>query len=434
MERVSHWRWLVAPVLAAAALVLVRLAAQPVARTPIDHDLPLVALLIGCWAWAARDSRWSRAIEMAVPLLAIALLALGDHDRVRLAAFGIVAAGAFAIATVQARPDAGERCALLLTGLVLLRWMPLASLEIWRELLVAGGTLLVFAAVGGFDDLRRETLPLTLTAALAAGLVTPIHPARAMLFPYLLALLLFVTRSRSLAGALSVAAFVAAYAGRSTKGPLFVAVGIALLIVALIMQRRERRERSERAEAPSTRFAVPRLVIGAAAVALLALWPWSGVLARALPLVARYEPHGEQQPVGYALAASESATLSLPQGVRHLIVTASGANAARLRTGRMLGTVEGVSEGSSVCRSIMRIGDVADFGFGRPSQFFASRNAYPRRSEWDLRDYGMQAWVYGAGRVSLVCPREIAAIKLTAAADLPPDARLQIESIETSAR
>lgn len=242
------------------------------------------------------------------------------------------------------------------------------------------------------------------------------------------ALLLFVTRSRSLAAVLSVASFVAAYAGRSSKAPLFVAAGMALLVLALV------RKRGERTETSATSLAFPRLVIGSFAVSLLALWPWSGVIARALPLVARYEPAGEQQLVGYALAASESATLTLPRRARHVVVTASGANAARLRPGRLLGAIEGVDDSSTVCRGTIRIGDVADFGFGRPSQFFASRNSFPRISGWDLRDFGMQAWVYGAGRVSLGCPRHIDAVRVTAAADLPPDARLQIESIETSPR
>ena len=415
---------------AATGLALARIAAQPVARTPIDHDLPLVALLIIAWAWAARDSAWARAIEMAVPLLAIALLAFGDGDRLRLAAFGVITAGAFAIAAVHAQRDIGGRCALVLGGMILLRWLPLASVEILRESIVVAGTVLVFLVLGGFegDDRPRASTPLILMASLAVGLVTPIHPGRAMLFPFVIALLLFLVRSSSLAAVLSAAAFVAAYAGRSSKGPLFVAAGIALLVASLVS--RMRLPEQSRA----TPLAPMRLLLSAIAFALLALWPWSGVVARALPLVPRYEPPGEQQLLGYALAASESATFDLPPRVRHVVVTASGANAARMRPGTLLGTIEAVSDASSDCRRSIRIGDVADFGFDRSTQFFASRNSFPRWSEWDLRDYGIHAWVHGAGRVAIGCGHDISSLRITAAPGLPPDARLQIESIETPAR
>lgn len=416
------------PLLAAGALALVRTAAQPGAGTPIDHDLPLIALLVGVWAWASRDSVWSGAIEMAVPLLAIALLAVGDDDRVRLAGFGIIAASAFALAVMHTRPGIAERCALLISGIVLLRWMPLASVEIGREVVVILGTTLIFAALGGFDACRRNAFPLILIAALGVSLVTPIHPGRALLFPLVMALLLAVTRSRSLALLFCGVAFVLAYAGRATKAPLFVASGIALLILVVITKRTDG---SEGEPAPPGAL---RLVIGGVGLALLSLWPWSGVIARALPLVPRYEPPGEQQKVGYALAASESATIEVPAHVRHLVVTASGANAARMRPGRLLGRIEAMSDARIVCERSIRIGDVADFGFDRPSQFFASRNSYPRRSGWVVQGYGMGAWVDGGGRVSLRCPRDIASLRLTAASDLPPDARLQIDFIEISPR
>ena len=421
MVRVPHWRWLVFSGLSAISLVLVRVAAQPVARTPIDQDLPLIALLVGGWAWATRDTVWSRTIEMAVPLLAIALLTLVAHDRLRLAAFGIIAASALATAAVHARHHLGERCALVLGGVILLRWLPLASVEFLRESIVLAGTTLVYFVLGSSDK-ENERAPLILAAALAVGLATPIHPGRAMVFPFVLALLLFLIRSRSLAALLSAAAFVAAYAGRSAKGPLFVTAGIALLVLVLLPRSRKR-EVSSRALAPL------RLVLLATAFALLTLWPWSGVIARALPLVPRYEAAEEEQVVlGYALAASESATIDVPPRVRHLVVTASGANAARMRPGRVLGTIE-VAGDAAPCRRSIRIGDASDFGFDRSTQFFSSRNSYPRASAWDLRGYGMQAWIHGAGRVALGCGREIASLRVTAAADLPPDARLQIESI-----
>lgn len=365
-------------------------------------------------------------MEMAVPLLAIALLVLTDHDRLRLAAFGLIAATAFAMAAVHARREAAERGTLVAGGLLLLRWLPLTSVEVLRESIVLAGTVLVFFVLGGFEDRPRADASFILIAALAVGLVTPIHPGRAMLFPFVLALILFLVRSSSLALLFSVAAFVTAAAGRSTKGPLFVAAGIAFLLLALIPKAGGAIWRSY--------FVPVRVLLAAIAFAFFSLWPWSGLIARALPLVSRYQAPGDRQFLGYALAASQSVTIDLPPRVRRVVITASGANAARMRPGRLLGTIEGVSDASTVCRRSLVIGDVADFGFDRPSQFFASRNSFPRSSEWDLRDYGMHAWVHGAGRVALDCGHHLSSLRITAAAGLAPDTRLQIESIEAPAR
>ncbi|MEO6260675.1 MAG: hypothetical protein ABIP63_10000 [Thermoanaerobaculia bacterium] len=429
MQRILHWRWLLASALAPIGIALVRIAAQPMARTPIDRDLPLVALLIVGWSWAARESRWARAMEMAVPLLAIALLVLTDDDRLRLAAFGLIAATAFAMATVHARREAAERCTLVVSGLLLLRWLPLTSVEVLRESIVLAGTVLVFFVLAGFGDRDRPRADASfiLIAALAVGLVAPIHPGRAMLFPFVLALLLFLVRSSPLALLFSIAAFVSAASGRSTKGPIFVAAGIAFLVLALVPRTRPR------LQAPNASFPM-RVLPAAIAFAFFAFWPWSGLIARALPLVSRYQVPGDRQFLGYALAASQVVTIDLPPRVRRVVVTASGANAARMRPGRLLGTIEGLTGASPVCRRSIVIGDVADFGFDRPSQFFSSRNSFPRFSEWDLRDYGMHTWIQGAGRVALDCGHDVSSLRITAAPGLAPDTRLQIESIEAPAR
>jgi hypothetical protein len=164
----------------------------------------------------------------------------------------------------------------------------------------------------------------------------------------------------------------------------------------------------------------------AAAISLFAMWPWSGVVARALPVVTRFEPPaGEIRVVGLALARGESRTVDGLKPVLHLTVIASAANAAQFTPGRVIGFID-----AGGCTRAVRIGDVADFGFTRRPHFFAARNSLPGISRGDVRDYGATAWVHGAGAIGVACRGAITSLRFRAADDLPPDARLQIESIE----
>jgi hypothetical protein len=122
-----------------------------------------------------------------------------------------------------------------------------------------------------------------------------------------------------------------------------------------------------------------------------------------------------------ALRAAESVSLGVPAGTRSVVITASGARMSRMRRGALVGRF-GDRE--------VRVGDIADFGFMRREQFFASRNTPPRVPTDDIRDSGSRAWLYGAGRVTVRVPRGATSVMVTAANDLPRDARLQIESIE----
>ncbi|HYU23683.1 MAG TPA: hypothetical protein VEO74_00650, partial [Thermoanaerobaculia bacterium] len=164
------------------------------------------------------------------------------------------------------------------------------------------------------------------------------------------------------------------------------------------------------------RLALPAYV---AAMALFVLWPWSGLVARAMPGFFRAAPPSPRaRTIGVALAASQSIDVAVPPGTRRAIVVASGANVARLKQGRTIGSVNDTP---------IRIGDVADFGFMRREQFFTARNPLPARPVADIRGYGQAAFLYGAGFV--VVPGA-ESLHISAASDLPANARLQVESVD----
>jgi hypothetical protein len=198
----------------------------------------------------------------------------------------------------------------------------------------------------------------------------------------------------------AVALLAAAPFARAEHAPLWVAAAIAVAMPLL-----------ERA-----RVALPAYV---AAIALFALWPWSGLVARAMPRFFRaMPPSPAAKTVGVALAASQSIDIAVPAGTKDAVVVVSGANVARFKDGRVIGSIN---------ETPIRIGDVADFGFMRREQFFAARNPLPRRPVADIRGYGQAAFLYGAGRM-FVPAAEL--LHIAAAGDLPPDARLQVESVE----
>jgi hypothetical protein len=64
----------------------------------------------------------------------------------------------------------------------------------------------------------------------------------------------------------------------------------------------------------------------------------------------------------------------------------------------------------------------------RREHFFASRNRPPRTPLADIHEYGASAWLHTAGRIPLAVGR--LRLEFGAAADLPPNTRLQIEAVE----
>ena len=107
---------------------------------------------------------------------------------------------------------------------------------------------------------------------------------------------------------------------------------------------------------------------------------------------------------------------------------------ARFKPGRIVGTIEARDRRGGVTTRAIRIGDVADFGFTRRDQFFASRNPLPRFSPGEIRDYGTNAWLWGAGRTAIACTADLVSLRVVAVSDLPPQTHLQIDSVEFPAR
>jgi hypothetical protein len=385
--------------------------------TPIDAHLPLVIALVLACAWAARGTGWSSAIQCAVPLLLTAMMTIADV-RTRLMAYGIIVTATFAVA-VFATARETERwhpagwpggaspptVVLATVGVVLLRWIPLRDVHVLKELIVLSGSIgLLFAIRRRGADEAPALLAVLLLAA-----VTPISPGKMVLLPLTVALLVFVTR-RVPQVAIGAAFLIFAFFARYSLATIYVAVAIVFFVPLLNRVK------------PLTY---------ATAIAIFALWPWSGIIARALPVVRNYEPSaGDVRRIVWALAPSEVRTIDVPPHVRHAVVTASGGQMARLRRGRVVGTIEATdTRGRTVTRPIT-IGDIADFGFTRREQFFASRNPLPRFSPGEIRGYGANAWVWGGGRTAIASPADIASLRVTAAPNLPHDAHLQIDSVE----
>jgi len=374
----AEFRYVVSALLSAAALFVV------CSGTPIDRAMPFVGVAIVFLAFVAR----CEAIEICIPLLVAAAVTLPE-ERVRLLAYGVIVAGAFAAAVAVVPRRFVESAAIAVAAVLVLRWLPWSNVEVVRELIVLLGALAVLLAA-----------PRSIVGAVAVALVTPTHPGKALLYPFIVAAIVFVARSVPAAIGAAIAMLAAAHFARAEHAPLWVAAAVAVAMPLL-----------ERA-----RVALPAYV---AAIALFVLWPWSGLVARAMPNFFRAAPPSRAaKTVGVALAASQSIDVAVPPGTKDAIVVVSGANVVRFKEGRVIGSINDTP---------IRIGDVADFGFMRREQFFAARNPLPRRPVADIRGYGQAAFLYGAGRMFVPAAESL---HIAAAGDLPPNVRLQVESVE----
>jgi hypothetical protein len=328
---------------------------------------------------------------------------------------------------------------LTLVGIALLRWIPIRDVHVIKELIVAAGSIALLFAIprrrdpsaslrAGYAGPAGETPALL--AVLAVAVVTPLSPGKMALFPFAVAILVLGSRALDamLPGehhetakardratyVIATALLVAAYFVRYSLATVYIAAAIVFLVPLL-----------ERV----------RPLTYAAALVIFALWPWSGIIARALPVVRHYEPSdGYSRPVVSALAPSEVLPLGVPPHVRHVVITASGGQMARFKPGRVVGTIEATDRRGHITTREIGIGDVADFGFLRREQFFGSRNPFPHFSPGEIRDYGANAWVYGSGRTALACTGDIATLRVIAAPNLPPQSHLQIDAVEFPAR
>jgi hypothetical protein len=289
----------------------------------------------------------------------------------RLIGFGVIAALAFGGALFALDDLTSARAAgFALSAVALLRWIARERFEPGRELLIAGGCVLIAVAARG----RRPGLAL----AVLAALVSPAIPVRTVAVPYVVAIVCWIV-----------------CLPRSPLNP-----------------ERERR---------------PSVLVESASTLLVAavvlLFPWSGAAARALPFFWRVHAPGERIALRWALAPGQTVTLDLPDGATALIV--SGANTLQFRRGTLLGRID---PGATP----IRIGGVADWGYARREQFWRSRNAMPRNPAGAIHDYGYESWIDGAGRIPLSAAAR--RIEITADRTLPAEVRLQVEAIELERR
>jgi len=371
---VERLRWILTAALSAYACYL---AVQH--ATPIDQALPFLAVIVTVVAWVSYP-----AVMLAVPLLIVAEISFFDEGT-RLLALGAVMAAAFAVSLqFIPRVDAGS---------------PVTP--------QAGGPQATPSPLHRRSRVyARDKVVLAIAAILVLRWI-PLDHVRIGRELFLLALcvtIVFVLGRTPFAVlvAVAVALFTPAIPLRTLALPLIV------LFVATLARA----------------FGMPRIVLiwpSSVALAFLMLFfAWSGIVARAFPYFFKApRPEAERILWQESLGPNRSATYEVPQGARSLIV--SGANVAKLRRGALLGRIEpgGIA---------VRIGDAADWGYLRRDHFYGTRNPLPRDPAGKIRGYGYEAWLDGAGRVPL--PRGARVIRVTAAAELPADALLQVEGFE----
>lgn len=335
--------------------------------TPVDQALWLIALCVTLVAWATYP-----ALMVAVPVLIVTEIAVADEG-LRLLLFGVIVATVFAGGAPASRR--------------LIRGRP---------------------APGGGDAARSAGVDAGVPLLIAAIVLLRWIPLANVLVVRELFLLIVAIAIVLLLGSTPFAVAVGVITALITP-----AVPLRTLVLPLVVLA---------VAALARYFGMPRwklTIPSTIAVSFVMLFfAWSGIVARAFPyFLKRANPELERAWIGEALPANQSLLLRVPENATHLIV--SGANVPRHEAGALLGSVNG---------NPIRVGDAADWGYMRRDHFYGARNPLPRDPAGKIRDYGYAAWVDGAGRVPL--PRGARMIRVTAAATLPKDAALQVESFE----
>lgn len=259
--------WIVAAALAAYASSL---AAHH--STPIDQALPLIAVCVTVVAWATYP-----AVMVAVPVLIVAEIAIADEG-LRLLAFGVIVAAAVAAPLDSGGKPPHSKALIALVCIILLRWIPLGSVLVFRELFLLVIALAIVLVLG--------STPFAVAVATITTLLTPAVPLRTLALP------------------------------------------VAVLVVAIL---------ARWFGMPALRLAAPSVMVMALVMLFFA---WSGIVARALPyFLMNAKGEGERRWIGAALMPRETIELQVPEGAASLIV--SGANVPKFRRGAMLGTING---------------------------------------------------------------------------------------------
>ena len=246
----------------------------------VDAALPLYAAAIAVIAHLEGRRFGEATLAFAIPLVAVWRIGVADEN-LRLFLYGItlaVAAGLFAVRAMARgeRLRLGEALVLVAACTVAMRVVPL-EVELAPALaIVLGGALLLVASLAGRDGISAGAL----VVCLAAGLVTPLAPMKATLFPLLVASVLAVVRGPS---PFSVAAIVglAVVSGRWAwpMAALTLASGMLAELVEPMLDRR-------RQPANAALAAVPPWTGSLASGAVAAL-AWSPESAFRLPQLAR---------------------------------------------------------------------------------------------------------------------------------------------------
>ena len=150
---------------------------------------------------------------------------------------------------------------------------------------------------------------------------------------------------------------------------------------------------------------------------VLTLFAYSGILART-PRWFRYgRPATDRVNLYRAMKPGESETFDVPPDARYLILSLS--NGAKLNAHTVVGRLEDRD---------LHAGDLADWGFGRRSEWWLSTNHLPRHSAGLVRAYGYDAWVDGAVRFAI--PPNARVVHVSVDRRLPASTLLQVEAFE----
>lgn len=266
-------KWI--PAIIAAVVSAYAAAVVTQNATPVDSALPLMAVIVTIVAAFSHP-----AIQVALPLLIGGEIVIAD-ERLRLLWFGLVIGSALgAAALCHSERERRIRAVVVAVGaILLLRWIPLKTIVIWRELLLIAIALLILAA------LRWTATGVAI--AVAVAMFTPLIPLRTIGF------------------------------------------SMAVLVVAAILRAFD--------------FPVMRFDVAASLglALMLMFFAWSGVLARATSFAIRGLPSATpREPIRMALAPGQSIDLDVPANATAVIL--SGANLSRLRRGTITGSINHV--------------------------------------------------------------------------------------------
>ncbi|MFA6957367.1 MAG: hypothetical protein WC538_15960 [Thermoanaerobaculia bacterium] len=403
----------------------------------------IVGVLLLALSLASRDGLGAGAL-----IVCIAAGLVTPLDPLKAALFPIVLAAT--LAAVRG-PSPFSIGALIVTAAIAGRWA-------WPIAVIAIGVLLLEELVEPLRSRRTAPAALGLAAFGALPLATGALATAAFSPESIASLPRFAMRPRLAAVALGVAALVL----RPSLGALYMIVALALLLA------------EESVGVDGTRRDVVRVPLVAAVfvAAMLALLGYSGAVASRFPLPlpiaatvtvavvalaalpARRTPglavalsaavlvgaialssagaRGETIDVRAVLAPGESFERTLPTP-GDVSVELAGGNLMALEPGTPVASVEAFDREGRVVRREIVIGDVADWGFGRPGHYFAARNEWPWTTRATVAEYGHEAFFGGSGTVALDL-RDAVTIRVTAAASLPAEGRLNIDSIRVVRR